>query len=449
MRRVIFLCGLIIFMMSTSLALAGAPQSGASQEATPAPIVHTVRDGESLFSIAALYGVTVESIAQANSITDFNVVLVGQQLQIPAANAPTTVPVVPAGQITPFPVNEAENVGFAFGVQAFVPGDDVSQTVSAVQDLGVSWVKIRLDWADFETTRGQINFAAMDARVLPFDQAGKNILVTLASAPIWARPSDVDRSPPIVNEDFGAFVNQVAAHYAGVVDAYEIWTEPNVRREWDGKPLSAVSYVELLKVAYNAVKAADPAALVVTAGLAPTAENDGVNAIDDRQFLREMYAAGAAEFSDAIGAQPGGWANPPDSTCCGNNRPAVPAWDDQPAFFFLETLRAYRQIMNDNDDSGTFIWVTGFGWGSAADSTSPIGIDFGYVAYTDAQEQSQYTVRAFQIGRDLSYVGPMFVANLNGCQVFGEGRAECYWSLVDAAGMARPVFQAVQAATLD
>jgi hypothetical protein len=288
----------------------------------------------------------------------------------------------------------------------------------------------------------------MDARVKPFIDSGSHVLLTLTAAPAWARSTTVEQGPPIMNQDFANFAGQVAAHYSRNVRAYEIWTEPNVRREWNGKPLSAADYVNLLALAYNAIKLADSSALVVTAGLAPTAENDGVNAIDDRQFLRGMYAAGAADFSDAIGAQPGGWANPPDSTCCSNNRPAVPAWDDQSAFFFLETLQNYRQIMNENGDSGTFIWVTGFGWGSTDGIGAPVNPDFGYVVYTDAQEQGQYTVQAFQIGRDLSYVGPMFLSNLDGCTALGEGRTECYWSLLDSSGSPRPVFDAVQAATL-
>lgn len=453
MRRLIMLVAFIILILSASLTLADSPQQGG----TPVPneVIHTVRDGESLYSIAALYGVTVEAIAQLNGITDFNVVLVGQQLQIPTGSTDAggavvaTLPPVPSGDLTPAAVNEASNVGFAYGVQVFAPSQDVADAVSHVQNLGATWVKIRINWADFEPTRGQIDFAGMDARVKPFTDLGLNVMLTLASAPAWARPTTVEQGPPIVNDDFGVFVGQVAAHYAGAVKAYEIWSEPNVRREWNGKPLGAAGYVDLLKVAYNAVKLADPAAVVVTAGLAPTSQNDGADALDDRQFLQGMYAAGVADFSDAIGAQPAGWANPPDSTCCGNNRPAVPAWDDQSAFFFLETLRAYRQIINDGEDSGTFIWVTGFGWGSADGFSAPVNPDFGYISYTDAQEQAQYTVRAFQIGRDLSYVGPMFLSNLNGCAAFGEGRNECFLSLLNPTGEPRPVFEAVRAAALD
>jgi LysM repeat protein len=47
-------------------------------------IVHVVLDGETLASIAALYGVSVDAIAMINYLDDVNVIHVGQQLFIPA-----------------------------------------------------------------------------------------------------------------------------------------------------------------------------------------------------------------------------------------------------------------------------------------------------------------------------------------------------------------------------
>jgi len=88
--------------------------------------------------------------------------------------------------------------------------------------------------------------------------------------------------------DYWTFVGALAARYAGRVDAYEIWNEQTLRREWNGQPLSASRYVELLAGAYNAVKAADPGAVVVSGAPAPTGWNDGVTAIDDRIYLDAM-----------------------------------------------------------------------------------------------------------------------------------------------------------------
>jgi LysM repeat protein len=50
---------------------------------TPEPGVHIVRQGETLQSIASMYGTTVEAIALANGIINTNYIYVGQSLTIP------------------------------------------------------------------------------------------------------------------------------------------------------------------------------------------------------------------------------------------------------------------------------------------------------------------------------------------------------------------------------
>lgn len=50
-------------------------------------VVHIVRQGETLRSIASTYGTTAEAIALANSIVNENFIYVGQRLTIPGASA--------------------------------------------------------------------------------------------------------------------------------------------------------------------------------------------------------------------------------------------------------------------------------------------------------------------------------------------------------------------------
>ncbi|NJL93403.1 MAG: hypothetical protein HC915_06565 [Anaerolineae bacterium] len=89
----------------------------------------------------------------------------------------------------------------------------------------------------------------------------------------------------------------------------------------------------------------------------------------------------------------------------------------------------------------------GFGWGSAEVFSGVVGEEFGFITYTTAQEQAQYIVRAFQVGRDLSYVGPMFLDNLNFCESYPRSELACFLSLLDAEGEPRPAFEALQVAT--
>jgi LysM repeat protein len=433
--------------------------------ATPVPTggetIHIVQPGENLFRIALQYNLSASYVAAYNGIPNPNIIYVGQRIRIPAGAATsgqvplplpaqtTQTPAPTAAISVTLPANQAANVGFAYGIAVHLPNQDMAAVLTAATGLGVTWIQQEIDWALYEPSQGNINWAPIDEMVDAMDSAGLNILLTVASAPGWARDSNQESGPPADYQTYAAFIGQVAERYEGQVDAYEVWTEPNLRQEWNtSKGISAASYVELLRLAYTAIKTVDPKAIVVSAGLAPTGVNDGTAAIDDRVYLRQMYAAGVGEWSDAIGAHPSGWANPPDSTCCRNNRPEVPAYDDHPSFFFKETLQDYREIMVQNGDSGTYIWPTEFGWGSNDGLNVEPGIDFSedfaFVAYTNLDEQAQYDTRAFQLGREWGYIGPMFLWNLNLCQVVGVTGEQCMWSLLDPAGNPRPAYLAVK-----
>lgn len=68
------------------------------------PQMHTVQTGETLGSIAQLYGVSVEDILAANNLTDPNMLSVGQQLIIPIGGfEPTPIPVTPLVTVPPIP----------------------------------------------------------------------------------------------------------------------------------------------------------------------------------------------------------------------------------------------------------------------------------------------------------------------------------------------------------
>ena len=208
--------------------------------------------------------------------------------------------------------------------------------------------------------------------------------------------------------------------FGDVIDAVEVWNEPNLLREWTGRPLSGSEYMRYFRVARDAInnysyrmqfddeKPRNTPIIVLTAGLAPTGNSPW--SVDDRSYLRQMYNAGLAGLDAVqIGVHPFGWGNPPDARCC--NAVANQGWDDAPQFFFLETLGNYRDIMLNYGDADARIWVTEFGWptwdGLPGEPPEP------FVGYNDKWRQAAYTLRAFQIGQQLDYVGPMILWNMN------------------------------------
>lgn len=454
-----------------------APTPVVPVTATPIPpptTAYTVVRGDTLARIALRNNTTVSQLVALNNLRNPNLIYIGQVLNIPVqptsalpgvapqpTNTSESTPLVgqatptlaEAALTTPTPdqgggtsVTTTTGYGFGRGIAAFLVDQDVPTLSDEIAALGVTWVKQEILWRDFEPVKGEIDFNTLDNIVNTLRDKNLNILLTVSAAPAWARASTDENGPPDNFADYGTFVGTLAARYAGQVQAYEIWNEPNLRREWNSSvhKISAASYIELLRAGYNAIKAADPAAVVVSAGLAPTGYNDGVNAISDRVFLPALYASGLADVSDAIGAHPLGWANPPDAVCCEAPVGVLTHYQDS-SFYFLETLRAYRDIMVQNNDGSSAIWTTKFGWGTSED-TDPPSENYVFVSYTTLGEQAIYDARGFELGAELGFVGPMFLDNLNGCQVQLGTVEPCYYSLVGIDGAPRPVFGAIQAA---
>lgn len=431
-----------------------------AQEGTSNTIPYVIQRGETLYRIAVRNQTTISELMRLNpDIGNPNLVYAGQTINIPAPGAPAadtaptaTPPPVPE-TATPLPALTTPITVREYGIEANLIGHmDAAASLNA---LGMNWVKQEINWRDFEPVKGQIDFAALDAIVNMLQGQGTKILFTITAAPDWSRSILEENGPPDNFADYGDFVTALAARYAGRVNAYEIWNEPNLRSKWKSTihTISPESYLQLLRFGYDAVKAANPEAIVISAGLAPTGYNDAfnaqvgnleVNAIDDRVFLSGLYAAGVANYTDAIGAHPMGWANPPDTVCC-SAAEGVTTHFESPTFYFLNTIQDYRQIMEQNGDSATPIWVTKFGWGTSEDLGAPDQINI-YMSYTSLEKQAEYIARAFEIGGALGYVGPMFLYNLNGCQSMDSfGIEGCYYGLLGPDGSPRPAYVSVQA----
>ncbi|MCC6803104.1 MAG: LysM peptidoglycan-binding domain-containing protein, partial [Anaerolineae bacterium] len=338
-------------ILLATLALLIGVRASAQDAPTPTPesVEYRVQYGDTLGIIAARYGVTVSAIMRLNNLTDAGFIVIGQTLRIPVE--PTETPEAPLMELTPtpetlLPFDTPTPVARAFdyGVEAFFGGQDANSVVQQITALSMHWAKIRVSWREIETSPGSFDFTRLDSAVDALQLAGLKILLAVADAPDWARSSMVENGPPDDFRSFDAFVTTLATRYASRAQAYEIWNEPNLRREWNSPVhlLGADSYAALLRGAYVAIKAVDSSAVVVSAGLAPTGFNDFINAGDDRQYLARLYQLGLADMSDAVGAHPFGFANPPDSVCCAMPD-GVLSHFGHPSFYFRNTLDDYRQ----------------------------------------------------------------------------------------------------------
>ncbi len=373
------------------------------------------------------------------------------------AAAPTTEPATPA---PPTPTPQPEYPVYsgppldrdAIGVQIYLHRQDVRELLRHFEALNVGWVKVQVSWKLHEPQPGQYSeelFGELDRLVAGANGQGVKVLLSVSKAPEWSRPVTEMDGPPGDYALFEGFMRALATRYAGQVAAYELWNEANLQREWNGTPLSAADFVQLMRRGAAGVRAADPAALLISGAPATTGINDGVNAIDDRVFLGAMLAAGAAEVVDGVGVHPYGWANPPDARAADATQVSS-SHNNHPSFFFLDTLEDYHALLAAAGAEALPLWPTEFGWGTfeglltdeGQPATPPAGAEF--MADNSEWEQAVYTLRAYELGQARDWVGPLFLWNLNFTRALGPEFQEVGYSLLRFDDSRRPVYRALE-----
>jgi GH25 family lysozyme M1 (1,4-beta-N-acetylmuramidase) len=73
----------LLIPIAVAIPSEGGGSSGDAGGGSSSPRTHTVKSGDTLYSIAIKYGTTVAAIATANNITDPNIIKVGQVLVMP------------------------------------------------------------------------------------------------------------------------------------------------------------------------------------------------------------------------------------------------------------------------------------------------------------------------------------------------------------------------------
>ncbi|MBN1430779.1 MAG: hypothetical protein JXB07_20585 [Anaerolineae bacterium] len=151
---------------------------------------------------------------------------------------------------------------------------------------GMTWVKFQHKWGPGD------NPADESGRI---GQAHGQGFKVLMSVPGPSYPSSID---------YGSYVGYLAGLASQGVDGIEVWNEMNIDREWPASDISGASYVNnMLKPAYEAIKAANPNVLVISGAPAPTGffGGCGANGCDDWMYLIQMRDAGAGNYMDCMG----------------------------------------------------------------------------------------------------------------------------------------------------
>lgn len=347
---------------------------------------------------------------------------------LPPTPTPTRPPVPPTATARPVVAaapapQPVANPGFGYGVQAHMLGNDKNRVASSIVGMGFGWVKQQVEWRDIERSKGSYDWGGLDEVVNVANSKGIRVMFSVLRSPAWA--SAHADSPPRNFNDYGDFVGALAARYKGKGMAYEAWNEQNLKREWHEYSIDACKYVELLKIAYTRIKAADPSAVVVAGALTPTGVNDPNIAIDDRTYLQQMYGCGIRGWFDALGAHPSGFNNPPDVDWRSYSDPARPSFKGHPSFFFKATMEDYRNIMVANGDGGRPIWITEFGW--AVGQPLP---GYEYASQNSEGERARWFVKSYQMCKNWGFVGVVFLWNLD-FRIVAPGSEQALFGILD------------------
>jgi hypothetical protein len=257
---------------------------------------------------------------------------------------------------------------------AFAPAADAAKRKVPARFVGMNWDSSilaapasvqepqfpRMAAAGVETLRtGFLWSQAQPEQAGPIDLAPTDRLVALAAvrrievfphviaAPDWARSAPPPFAPPSDPQLFKPYVAALIARYGPSgsfwsdhpelprlpIRYWQFWNEPHLPFQWTLPPGQEStwpkSYTTQLGVFYRAVKAADPGAKVVLAGLANRSPN----------YLHSLYQAGARRWFDIAAIHP---------------YTAAPAG-------VVELVRRFRAVMKHNRDQRKPVWVTELG----------------------------------------------------------------------------------------
>lgn len=305
-----------------------------------------------------------------------------------AANAPASnAPALSSDMLSP-----------DFGAQAFLwwKEEVADRDLKLMEDGGFNWVKQTFAWETIETTgKGQFDWARADRVVQHTRDHNLKLLARLSSDPklttFWAG------APPQNIDNFADFAFALASRYnctpqaAGCINAYQIWNEPNLAREWGNNRPNPGQYVQMLQKAYAAIKRGNPNAIVISAGMAPNGDNNEIAMADDL-FYEEMYKAmgNSNGYFDMLGVHGAGFAAPPeiDPAEAANNK----AYGGH-RFFAFRHVEDIRAIMVRYGDTNKRVVLLEFGW--TFDPVNPSYKWHGADAGITEMVQADYLKRAY------------------------------------------------------
>lgn len=310
------------------------------------------------------------------------------------------------------------------------------KAVVMAQEGGVRWARQQILWADVQPDEdGAYQWSKYDDLVDSYRRHGIDVIARLDWSPSWARQgfvSEVNNPPDAAHSvHYATFAGAAARHFAGRVRFYQIWNEPNLRTEWGNEPADPVEYAALLAAAAKAIRRNDRHAVVISAPLAPTTEQLELGGnMDDVDYLEALYASGAAEDFDILGANAFGMDRSPDES---------PRSEE----LNMRRIELQREVMERNGDADKPIWLGEYGWNAA-----PADMPANRLLWrrVDESVQAAWTVQGVDWAREHWPWSGVFSIWYFQYHRPAPDKPEAYFRMVDLDFTPRRLFDAVRVA---
>ena len=304
----------------------------------------------------------------------------------------------------------------------------IKRSLELVRQMGAPWIVEFFPWAYYQGSDGDVAWEHPDQVVNHAHAQGLKVIARIGLTPDWARPPDTPLTylDADAYDDFAAFAAAFAERYRGKVDYLVIGNEPNLSYEWGYRPTTAEDYVDLLKVVYPAVKAANPDMQILAGALAPTLEPEGSPwGLNDLQYLAQMYEAGVAPYFDGLAVHAYGLTFPADT-------------EPDPDILNFRRIELVREVMVDAGDGDKSIFVTEAGWNDHPRWTMAVR----------PGQRIQYTLDALQMAEEKwPYVEMLAIWALR-YPAPTKGYMD-YFTLVTPEFVKKPIYDAIKAYTGD
>jgi hypothetical protein len=304
------------------------------------------------------------------------------------------------------------------------------RTMAAIAGTGARVLRQSFYWSIIEPQPGQYDFSLYDGYVAAAASANLSILPILYDPPAFrsARPASGARRgtyPPANYSDFAVFAAALVRRYGPggafwsqhpelpqlPIRSWQVWNEPNIPVYWPSGPNPA-AYAAMLRTVGEGIKAVDPGAQVITAGL-----NESELGIKLVPFLQGMYRAGAKGSFDVLALHP-----------------YAPGSD----LVTAQLNRAVRELRRNGDPARTI--VTELGWATGGPSQRALVVS----------ELGQASLIRRTITRLARYRGQLRLDGVfyfNWRDVAGAPGSRDYWGihtgLLREDGSAKPAMQAL------